>query len=250
MTGTPAVSVITPVWNAAATLEATVASARAQVRGDWEMLLVDDGSTDGSGALAARLAAEEPRIRLLGGTERRGPAAARNEGIRAARGRYVAFLDADDLWYPEKLARQIGYMEAAGAPFTFAAVRRIDEAGRPLGVLNVPARVDHARLLKGNVIPCQTAVYDRQHYGAVEMPDLPRRQDYGLWLTLLARGGEAHGLPEVLADWRMRRGSLSANKLVAAGGTWRVYREVAGLGRGEAALRLGQNLARAAWKRR
>ncbi len=249
MTDIPAVSVITPVWNAAATLEATVASLRAQTRGDWEMLLVDDGSTDGSSALAAALAAQEPRIRLLGGAVRRGPAAARNEGIRAARGRYVAFLDADDLWYPQKLARQIGYMEAAGAPFTFAAVRRIDEAGRPLGVLNVPARVDHARLLKGNVIPCQTAVYDRQHYGAVEMPDLPRRQDYGLWLTLLARGGEAHGLPEVLADWRMRRGSLSANKLKAAGGTWRVYREVAGLGRGAAAWRLGQNLARAAWKR-
>lgn len=245
----PAVSVVTPVWNAEATLAETVASLRAQTRGDWEMLLVDDGSTDGSRALAERLAAEEPRVRLLGWASRRGAAAARNAAIRAARGRFIAFLDADDLWRPEKLAVQIGYMEAAGAPFTFAAVRRIDAAGRPLGVVRVPARVDHAGLLRGNVIPCQTAVYDRAHYGAAEMPPLARRQDYGLWLRLLARGGEAHGLPQVLADYRVRPGSLSANKLTAAAATWRVYREVAGLGRAHAAWRLGGNLARGALKR-
>jgi teichuronic acid biosynthesis glycosyltransferase TuaG len=245
----PAVTVVTPVWNAADTLGAAVASVRAQTRGDWEMLIVDDGSTDGGRALAEALAAADDRIRVLGRAERRGAAAARNEGIRAARGRVIAFLDADDLWRPEKLARQLGYMEATGAPFTFASVRRIDEAGRPLGVLAVPARVDHARLLLGNVIPCQTAAYDRLHFGAVEMPDLPRRQDYGLWLTLLARGGEAHGLNEVLADWRMRKGSLSSNKLVAAAATWRVYREVAGLGRGRAAWCLSHNLARGALKR-
>jgi teichuronic acid biosynthesis glycosyltransferase TuaG len=248
-TGRPSVSVVTPVWNAAATLAEAVASVRAQSMPDWEMLLVDDGSTDGSGDLAARLAAAEPRIRLIGWPERRGAAAARNAGIRAARGRFVAFLDADDRWRPEKLRVQIGYMRATGVPFTFAAMHRIDAAGRVLGRVGVPARVDYARLLRGNVIPCQTAVFDRRHYGPVEMPPLPRRQDYGLWLRLLARGGEAHGLQEVLADWRMRPGSLSANKLVAAAGTWRVYREVAGLGRGRAAWYLGQNLARGALKR-
>ena len=245
----PAVSVVTPVWNAEETLAETVASLVAQTRGDWEMLLVDDGSTDGSRSLAARLAAGEPRIRLLGWRENRGAAAARNAAIRAARGRFVAFLDADDLWRPQKLAAQIGYMEEARAPFTFAAVRRIDAAGRPLGVVGVPARVDHARLLRGNVIPCQTAAYDRAHYGAVEMPPLARRQDYGLWLRLLAQGGEAHGLPEVLADYRVRPGSLSSDKLAAAAATWRVYREVAGLGPAQAAWRLGGNLARGALKR-
>lgn len=249
MSPPPTVSIITPVWNAADTLEATVASARAQTRGDWEMLLVDDGSTDGSRALAERLAAGEPRIRLLGGAVNRGPAAARNAGIRAARGRFIAFLDADDLWRPQKLALQITYMEETGTPFTFASMRRIDADGAPLGVIVVPPRVDYARLLKGNVISCQTATFDRLHYGAAEMPDLPRRQDYALWLRLLARGGEAHGLPEVLAEYRVRKGSLSSNKLKAVAATWRVYREVAGLGRGAAAWNLGQNLARAALKR-
>jgi teichuronic acid biosynthesis glycosyltransferase TuaG len=249
MSAGPLVTVVTPVWNAAATLAQAVASVQEQTRGDWELLIVDDGSTDGSRALAEGFAAADDRIRACGWADNRGPAAARNEGIRRARGRFVAFLDADDLWWPEKLEVQIGYMEATGAAFTFAPVRRIDAGGRPLGVLPAPARVDHARLLLGNVIPCQTAAYDRLHFGAVEMPDLPRRQDYGLWLTLLARGGEAHGLPEPLADWRMRPGSLSANKLVAAAATWRVYREVAGLGRGRAAWCLGQNLARGALKR-
>lgn len=246
---TPAVSVITPVWDAVTTLEAAVASLQAQTRDDWEMILVDDGSRDGGGALAARLAAEDARLRLIGWAENRGAAAARNAGIRAARGRYVAFLDADDLWWPEKLAVQIGYMERTGAPFTCAACRRVDAGGRPLGVVRVPARIDYARLLRGNAIPCQTAAYDRLHYGEVEMPDLRRRQDYALWLRLLRDGGEAHGLPEVLADWRMRPGSLSANKLVAAAGTWAVYREAERIGRLRSAWYLAHNLARGALKR-
>jgi hypothetical protein len=245
----PAVSVITPVWDAAETLEAAVASLQAQTRDDWEMILIDDGSRDGGSALAARLAAADGRLRLIGWRENRGAAAARNAGIRAARGRFVSFLDADDLWWPQKLEVQIGYMERTGAPFTFAACRRIDAAGRPLGTVRVPARVDYARLLMGNVIPCQTAAYDRLHYGAVEMPDLRRRQDYGLWLRLLRAGGEAHGLPEVLADYRVRPGSLSANKLVAARATWGVYREAEGIGRLRASWFLAQNLARGALKR-
>ena len=245
----PRVSVVTPVWNAAETLEEAVASVRAQTCDDWEMLLIDDGSADGSRGLAQNLAASDSRIKVLSWDNNRGPAAARNAGIRAARGRYLSFLDADDLWRPEKLAHQIGYMEETSAPFTFAALERIDVSGRVLGRIGAPARVDYARLLRGNVIPCQTAAYDRKHFGRVEMPDLPRRQDYGLWLTLLKGGGEAHGIDEVLADWRMRPGSLSANKLQAAAGTWRVYREVAGLGRDQAATLLAGNLARGVLKR-
>jgi teichuronic acid biosynthesis glycosyltransferase TuaG len=245
----PAVSVITPVWNASGTLAATVASVRAQSFADWEMLIVDDGSTDGSGALAGELAAAEPRLRVLGGAVRRGAAAARNQGIRAARGRHIAFLDADDLWRPEKLAVQLGYMAATGAGLVFSAYRRIDAAGRPLGEVPVPARVDHAALLKGNVIGCLTAIYDTARFGRVAMPELPRRQDYGLWLKLLEGGGAAHGLPHVLADYRVRAGSLSSDRLAAAAATWTVYREIAGLGRARAGWLLAHNLARAAGKR-
>jgi teichuronic acid biosynthesis glycosyltransferase TuaG len=222
----PRVSVITPIWNAAATLSETVASVRAQSFGDWEMLLVDDGSTDGSRALAERLAATDPRLRLLGWRDNRGPAAARNAGIRAARGRFIAFLDADDCWRREKLARQVGYMERTGVPFTFTAYRRIDLDGRPLGRVVPPARLTHRELLRGNVVGCLTAVYDAGALGKVEMPNLRRRQDFGLWLALLHRGVEAHGLPDELAEYRVRPGSLSTDRLAALAANWRLLREV------------------------
>ena len=245
------VSVITPVWNAAATLAAAVASVRAQSLPDWEMLIVDDGSTDGCRALAERLAAEEPRIRLLGWAANRGAAAARNAGIRAARGRFIAFLDADDLWRPEKLAVQIGYMERDGRALQ---LRRLppDRRRRPAARGGARCRRGSTMrgCLRGNVIPCQTAVYDRLHYGRVEMPDLRRRQDYGLWLTLLARGGEAHGLPRGAGRLPGAAGlALARTGWPPPRATWRVYREVAGLGRARAGYCLAHNLARGVAKR-
>jgi len=229
MEGGPLVSVITPVRDAADTLAETVASVRAQTRGDWEMLLIDDGSTDGSAALAAGVAAADPRIRALPLGAPLGTAAARNRGIAAARGRYIAFLDADDLWRPEKLARQIAFMAAGGHVFAFSAYRRMDAVGRPLGVVGVPARVDYRRLLRDNVIGCLTAIYDSAAFGRVEMPPLVRRQDFGLWLRLLRLTPYAHGQDEVLADYRVRPGSLSGSKLAAARDNWRLYREIEAL---------------------
>ena len=221
---TPLVSVITPAWNAAATLEATIASVAAQSFPDWEMLVADDGSADTTPAIAAAWAARDPRIRPLPGPGREGPAGARNRAIRAARGRFIAFLDADDRWRPEKLARQIAFMEREGSPFSFTAYRREDAQGRELGTVHPPAAVDYAGLLKGNIIGCLTAVYDTARFGKVEMPPLPLRQDYALWLALLKPGGTARGLDEVLADYRVGGGSLSGSKFKAARGTWAVLR--------------------------
>ncbi len=225
----PLVSVVTPVRDAAETLPETVASVLAQTRGDWEMLLVDDGSTDGSAALAERFAAADPRVRALRLDAPRGTAAARNAGIAAARGRYIAFLDADDLWRPEKLARQLAFMAAGGHVFAFSAYRRMDASGRPLGVVGVPARVGYHDLLRDNVIGCLTAIYDARALGRVEMPPLVRRQDFGLWLRLLKLTRFAHGQDEVLADYRVRPGSLSGSKLAAARDNWRLYREIEAL---------------------
>jgi len=118
----PLFSVVTPVWNAAATLPATVASVRVQSLPDWELLLVDDASTDGSRGLARGLAAADPRIRLIERATNGGAAAARNAAIRAARGRLIAFLDADDRWHPEKLARQAAFIAAGGHALVFSAL--------------------------------------------------------------------------------------------------------------------------------
>lgn len=227
--GTPLVSVITPVWNAAATLDATIASVRAQSLPDWEMLLVDDGSTDASPARIAAAAAADPRIRGLSTGRNGGAGVARNLAIREGRGRYIAFLDADDRWRPEKLARQIGFMERGGHAFTFTGYAREDASGRPLGLVAAPARVTRDALLRRNVIGCLTAVYDAAALGRVEMPEVRRRQDYALWLDLLSRVEAAHGLPEVLADYRVARASLSGDKRVAARDTWTLYRRTLGL---------------------
>ena len=231
----PAVSVITPVWNAAATLGETVASVRAQGFPDWEMLVVDDGSTDASLALARALAAEDPRIRVLAQGANAGAAAARNRGIREAAGRFIAFLDADDLWRPEKLARQLGFMRAHGHALSFTAYRRIAADGTPLKIVRPPARVAYGDLLSGNRIGCLTAVYDTAAFGKVEMPPFPPCEDYALWLRLLRGGATGHGLSEVLADYRVRPGSASADKRRVARANWRIWRESEALPRARAA---------------
>lgn len=246
----PAVSIITPVWNAAATLPATVASVRAQSFEDWELILIDDASSDGSLALARRLAAADDRIRVLSRAANGGAAEARNAGIRAAGGRYIAFVDADDLWRPEKLRAQVAFMRAEGHALVFSAYARIAADGRPLGIARVPPRVGYADLLKANSIGCLTAIYDAGVLGKIEMPPVRRRQDYGLWLRLLRRIPYAHSLPLVLADYRVRPGSLSADKLGAARATWRLYREVERLSAPRAAYYLAHNLANGLAKRR
>lgn len=250
MTQAPAVSVITPVWNAQATLGATVASVQAQTRDDWEMWLIDDGSTDGSLALARALAAADPRLRVIALGTNRGAGVARNAGIRAAGGGRVAFLDADDVWYPQKLDRQIGFMEAGGHGFVFSSYRRVGVDGRMLGVVAAPARVTRGDALRGNVIGCLTVMYDARMLGRVEMPELRRRQDYALWLKLLARVPAAYGLPEVLADYRVAPGSLSADKRVAARANWEVLRRVEGMGRARAGWYFAHYAAKALWRRR
>ena len=244
----PLVSVITATYNMADYVCEAIDSVLAQSVPDVQCVVVDDGSTDRTREVLARYA-DDPRVKVLH-QENAGQTVSKNRGLAAADGEFIGFCDADDRWRPEKLARQIGYMEATGAVFTFTAYRRIDAAGRPLGRVGVPSRVTHGALLKGNVIGCLTAVYDAAHFGRVAMPNLPRRQDYGLWLRLLAAGGEAHGIDEELAEYRVHPGSLSAGKLAAAAATWRLYREAEGLGRARAGWYLAHNLARGLAKRR
>lgn len=223
----PLVSVITPAYNAARFLEDTLRSVAEQTFGGWEMLVVDNGSTDATPEIVRRWAADDPRIRLLSETSRRGPAPARNLALRQARGRYVAFLDSDDLWLPHKLEVQIEFMRARGSAFTFAAHSYIDESGRPTGrTIAAPQRVDYRALLKNTIIGCLTVMLDRTRTGPLEMPDLPQHEDLVLWLRLLKSGLVAHGIPEVLALYRMVGSSASRNKARSARRMWRVYRRV------------------------
>ena len=229
------VSVVMPLHNAADRVEAGVRSVQGQSLVDWELLVVDDASKDDSVARVEALAAADARIRVLRLERNSGPAVARNAGIRMAQGRYIAFLDSDDAWAPEKLARQVAAMER-GAVFSFTAMERFDEQGRRLSAAGVPEQVSYEAMLKTNYIGCSSAMYDTRFFGKVEMPLIDRRQDYGLWLRLLKQVEFAHGLNEPLVRYTVRSGSVSSNKLTTAGYTWRVYRELEGL-----------SLARSVW---
>lgn len=229
MPNSPHVSVIIPCYNAQPYLARTVASVQGQSFDDWEILIADDRSTDGSLALAQHLAAEDPRIRVLVAEENGGAARARNRAMHAAQGQYIAFLDADDCWRPEKLARQIAFMQSTGAALSYTEFVRHFAEGSTRHV-TLPNSVDRKTLLRGNLIACSTAIYDRAQLGLIEMPDVRMRQDFGLWLRILDKVPCAHGLCEPLTDYTVRTDSLSANKRRALAATWRLFHDVEGFG--------------------
>lgn len=230
----PDVSVLMPILNAEATLAEAVCSVVNQTCTSWELVISDDGSEDGSLQVARTCAGSDSRIRVLAADRRTGAAAARNRALAAAHGRYIAFLDADDLWLPEKLERQIDFMRATGAALSFTAFTRRRPGARDR-TQPVPATVDYEALLHGNVIGCLTAIYDTERVGKRPMAEIPRRHDFALWLEIVKETGLAHGLNEPLAIHRMSRGSLSANRIAAVRDTWRMYRQVVGLPRLRAA---------------
>lgn len=223
-----------PLYNAAAFVAAAISSVQAQTFSDWELLVADDGSADESAAIVASLAAADPRIRLLISTENQGPGPARNRAIAMARGRFIAFLDADDLWHPTKLATQIGWMQTTGHPFTFTAYTRVTLSTGARVTIGVPDRVTRNALLLTNVIGCSTVVYDSAYFGPRAMPALKRRQDFAFWLQLLKDTPFAAGLPIALTTYQQHGDSVSSSKLAAAGSTWELYSRHLGLSRARA----------------
>ena len=224
----PRVTVIIPFHNSAATLGATLDSLQRQSMPHWEAVLVDDASTDESATLVQGRAASDPRLRLIKASRNLGPAGARNLGISAARARFVAFLDSDDLWRPEKLAAQLPVLES-GVPLVFSAYEQIDISGRVLRRVAAPDRVTYQDLLDGNPIGCLTAVWDRTFFGPVALPLIPMHEDYAFWLTLLRHGGYGIGLPQVLAQYRIAGQSYSARKWRAAQAVWSILRSEPGI---------------------
>lgn len=230
-----------PAYDAAATLARAVASVQGQTRGDWELLIAEDAARDDTRALADALAGDDPRIHVLPSDMNQGPAPARNRALERAQGRFIAFLDADDAWAPEKLTRQLAFMESTGAALSYTGFWRDD--GRTRTAVTPPPTRTRAQLLRGNAIGCLTALYDREVFGKVPMPDLRHGEDYALWLRLLEQVPCAHGLTEPLATYYVQPGSHSAAKGRAMGALWGMYRQHLGLGRGAAAWYLAHHVA-------
>ncbi|WP_369184624.1 glycosyltransferase family 2 protein [Streptomyces sp. Y1] len=229
----PLVSVVMPVHNSAATLGASVRSVLAQTHADVELLVTDDASTDGSMDLLQELARADERVLPQAAPEQGGAARARNLAMARARGEYVALLDSDDMWLPEKLERQLAFAAGGDAPLTFTSYFKVDgdhvgEAADfvPNGrVVEARERVTYRDMLVQDHIGALTAMYDRKVLGTRLMPDMPKRQDYALWLSIMRDGHPARGLREPLAVYRSgRAGSLSSNKLALVEHNWALYR--------------------------
>lgn len=224
------VSIITPAFNAAAYVESTIASVQAQSHAHWEMLIVDDCSSDNTVEIVERAAALDPRVRLIRQRQNGGPAAARNSALDAAKGRWIAFLDSDDLWLPQKLESQLAFQRSHSAKVTFTAFRRITADGRQTGhFINIPERVDYRQLLGNTAIATSTVVVDREISGEFRMKAM-YYDDFGCWLDLLRGGDIAFGLQSDLMRYRVVSQSVSRNKKNSAYQVWRTYRTVEGLG--------------------
>jgi len=225
----PLVSIITPVYNAARWLPETFATVRAQTFTDWEQILVDDGSTDNSLALVEAAAKEDPRFRSLRTPHNEGPSAARNVALSAARGRFVAFLDADDLWHPEKLARAVEWMTTHGYGFIYHDYRHISHDGGLVGALITGPEVLDLRALhtRRGTGGCLSMVIDRERVPDFHFPYRYRytHEDFCGWLSIIQRGENGHRLPFDLGRYRLSANSRSSNKVRAVTDTWKIYRE-------------------------
>ena len=224
------ISIVIPVYNAERFIEETVASVLNQTYPEWELLLINDGSTDGSGAIIDKLAEGDSRIRvfhLAGG----GAAEARNTGTKNANGRYLAFLDADDLWEKEKLEKELAYMQKTDAAFVFTGYEFADRNGVGTGkIVRVPNVLTYRQALKNTTIFTSTVIFDMAQTGRelLYMPCI-KSEDTALWWKVIRSGYMAYGLDENLVRYRRAGKTLSSNKLEAIRRIWNLYRKSEGL---------------------
>lgn len=223
------VSIITPVFNSQKYISDTIESVVSQTHTNWEHILVDDCSSDASESIIKSYQAKDPRIKYHRLENNSGAGIARNKAIALAKGRYIAFLDSDDLWHPEKLEKQLSFMEKNGYHFTFTDYDVIDEKGQKLSkIVKAKSFLTYKKALYKNPIGCLTVIYDAGFFEKQFMPSIRKRQDYALWLKLLKKTN-GYGLDECLASYRTGNDSISANKLDLLKYEWKIYREVEGL---------------------
>ena len=224
------ISIVTPVYNAAAFIRQTIEMVQAQTYHEWELILVDDCSKDNSCEVIENYLRNQPdkRIRLIKKEKNEGAALTRNRGIKEAKGRYIAFLDADDVWLKHKLQRQMEFMGENKTGFVFSAYEFGDENAVGTGrVVHVPETLSYKKALSRTVIFTTTVLLDTEKIPKelIYMPNVPS-EDSATWWQILRSGHVARGLDEVLAIYRRPAKSLSSNKLKAIQRIWYLYRNV------------------------
>jgi len=219
------VSIITPAYNVEQYISETIASVINQTYSNWELLITDDASTDNTIQIVEAYLAKDQRIKLFKLKENSGAAVARNLSIKKAKGRFIAFLDADDIWLPNKLSIQVETMLTKAYSVCYSSYTKIDEHGKSRNTtVNAMPQLHYSKLLKNNYIGNLTGIYDALLLGKIYTPDLEKRQDWCLWLKALETSGKpAYGIQQPLAKYRHRKNSISRNKIQLLTYNFQVY---------------------------
>lgn len=224
------VSVIMPSYNSKKFIERSIDSVISQTYPCWELLIVDDCSPDGSADYIKSIIKDD-RIKLFSLEKNIGAACARNIAMNNSNGRYIAFLDSDDVWVSNKLEVQLEFMEKRKSAFSFSGYSVINENDEVCSSdIQVPETITYDEYLKNTIIGCLTVILDRKQVGRVQMPDLRSSHDMALWLDLLKKGFVADGCPSILARYRVLQSSNTSNKFKAAKDVWAVYRNYLKIG--------------------
>ena len=221
------VSIITPTYNCGRFIAETIATAQAQTYTNWEMIIVDDCSTDDTKQMVDAIAAQDQRIHYHCLEQNSGAAVARTKAMELAQGEYMAFLDSDDLWLPEKLERQLAFMKENGYAFSCTAYEQIDEQSNSLDrVIHTVTKTDYNRLLLDCPVGNSTVMYHVAAMGKFQVPNIRKRNDDALWLQMLKKEKYIWGMDEVLMRYRIRSNSISSNKLAVVKYHWILYRDI------------------------
>lgn len=221
----PLVSIITPLYNSEKYIAETIESVLAQTYSNWEMIIVDDCSKDNSTKIVEEYQKKDRRIKLYRNEINKGVSYTRNRAIDLSQGKYIAFLDSDDLWKKEKLEKQIKFMEEKNVVLSYTAYEKINEDGSKRGEVRVPDKLDYEELLKNCLIGFLTAIYRKE-----ELKDFKfinsKAEDYIFWLSILKKIEYAYGINEILASYRVLNNSRSSNKIDIVKFHWKIYRKI------------------------
>ena len=227
------ISVIIPVYNVAPYLRECLDSVLAQTFTDWELLVVDDGSNDSTEDILKEYLERDDslRIRYIKKEQNSGASDTRNVGVNAAQTEWIAFLDSDDLWAPDKLEKQLALMKEKDCGVVYSSYLTCDSNNQVKGLVNCKRMVTYRRMVCDNAIGFLTMMYDRSKTGDMLLPTIRKRQDWGFNIQLLEKGGVAYGLPEPLAIYKIRPSSVSRGKFSLVKYNLAIYRDVVGFSR-------------------
>lgn len=221
------VSIVMPAYNAAGFISESIRSVLDQTYENWELLVIDDASQDETLDIVEEFVLADSRIILHPLPTNQGAGFARNIGIKASKGEFICFLDADDLWKAEKLQTQLQFMKQHNAEVCYASYEIIDEEGKSLNsMIKALEILPFSKLLKANYVGNLTGIYSAKKLGKIYCPLIRKRQDWGLWLLAVEKAGKAKGIQQPLAKYRIRRHSISGNKWEMLQYNYKVYRKV------------------------